>query len=272
VILLVFVAVGLWNTVVLWGHPEDAIAVGLACYALVAVLDHRPVAAGWLLGAAVAFQPFVILLVPIAAAAMGWGRSIPLFCRSVLPSAALLVVPTLSNFRATVRAVVDQPNFPNLDHRTPWTDLAPTLSGSGRSLVVAAGPTRTVAVVGAFVLAIALRRRLCDPAVVLWAAGVVLTLRCLTESVMVSYYIFPASVFAGVVFFKRSLRTALSGLVLGVALVVFSDLDLEQWLWWAGTIGGLFLLSLMAAPPLKSFRSHDDQIEVVGSRLSAAHG
>ena len=48
-----FVAVGLWNTEVLWGHPEDAIAVGLACYALVAVFDRRIVAAGWLLGAAI---------------------------------------------------------------------------------------------------------------------------------------------------------------------------------------------------------------------------
>src|ERR1700722_12096680 len=40
-----FVTVGLFNLVVLFGHPEDAIAVGLACYALVAVIDGRAVAA-----------------------------------------------------------------------------------------------------------------------------------------------------------------------------------------------------------------------------------
>lgn len=271
-VLLALVAIGSWNTVVLWGHPEDAIAVGLACYGLVAVLDRRPVAAGWLFGAAIAFQPFVIVLVPIAVASIGWIDSIRLLWRVITPSAALLVTPLVSDLRATLRAVVEQPNFPNLDHRTPWTDFAPTLSGSGRFLVVAAGPARTVAVAGACVLAVVLRRRLADPAVVLWSAGVVLALRCLTESVMVSYYIFPACVFAGVILVKRGLKPALVGLALGAALVVFSDLELEEWLWWAGTVGGLLLLVLMAAPPLKSPRLHDDQIEVVGSRLSAAHG
>ncbi len=54
----------------------------------------------------------------------------------------------------------EQPNFPNLDHRTPWTNLVPTLSGSGRYLLVAAGPIRLLAVVGACALAVLLRRRL----------------------------------------------------------------------------------------------------------------
>ena len=61
-----FVAVGLLNTDVLWGHPEDAIAVGLTSYAIVALIDGRREPAGWILGAAIALQPSVLLVLPLA--------------------------------------------------------------------------------------------------------------------------------------------------------------------------------------------------------------
>ena len=41
----------------IWGHPEDAVAVGFALYALVFALDGRWTGAGWLFGAALATQP-----------------------------------------------------------------------------------------------------------------------------------------------------------------------------------------------------------------------
>jgi hypothetical protein len=45
-------AVLLWNVAVIWGHPEDALAVGLALYSLVFAFDGRWTGAGWLFGAA----------------------------------------------------------------------------------------------------------------------------------------------------------------------------------------------------------------------------
>ena len=189
-----FVAVGLWNTDVLWGHPEDAIAVGLACYALVAVMDRRMGASGWLLGAAVAFQPFVLLLVPVFIASTGFRHSWSVIWRCAAPSVALLVVPLFADYSATVRALIQQPNYPNQDHRTPWTFLAPTLGGSGRYLLVAAGPIRLLSVAGSCAVAIFLRRSLRDPRLLVWACSFVLLLRCATESVMVAYYLWPATV------------------------------------------------------------------------------
>jgi hypothetical protein len=52
----------LWNLSVVWGHPEDAVAVALAVYALVLALDGRWSGAGWLFGAAMATQPVVVLM------------------------------------------------------------------------------------------------------------------------------------------------------------------------------------------------------------------
>jgi hypothetical protein len=267
-IVTVFVAVGMWNTDVLWGHPEDAIAVGLSCYALVAIADRRNVAAGWLLGAAVAFQPLVLLLVPLAIASIGIRRSWSFLWRFAAPSVALLVAPLVSDYSATVRALVEQPNYPNLDHRTPWTSLAPTLGGSGRFLLVAAGPVRLLSVVGACALAVLLRRKLSDPQVLVWASSSVLLLRCATESVMVAYYLWPATVFASVLLVNRRSGRGFFGIAVGSGLIVFSDLRLAEWPWWFGTIGGLCALVLVAAPPLKSVPLDDDQIEVIHSRSS----
>ena len=61
----------LFNISVFWGHPDDAIAVGLAIYSLIAAFDGRFPRAGWLFGAAVAFQPLVIVALPILLALGG---------------------------------------------------------------------------------------------------------------------------------------------------------------------------------------------------------
>ena len=267
-IVSLFVAVGLWNTDVLWGHPEDAIAAGLACYALVALFDRRLVCAGWLLGAAIAFQPLVLLIVPLAIASVGLRSSWSFMWRLVVPSASLLVAPLTTEYGATVRALVEQPNYPNLDHRTPWTSLAPTLGGSGRFLLVASGPVRLLSVAGACALAYVLRRKLADPWVLVWACSLVLLLRCATESVMVAYYLWPATVLASVLLLRGKSSRAFIGLGLGSLLVVFSDLRLGEWPWWLGTIGCLLAVLAVAAPPLKSVPVGDDHIEVIHSRSS----
>ena len=259
----VLVAIGLWNTVVLWGHPEDAIALGIACYAIVAVLDRRRVAAGWLFGLAIVLQPLVLLLLPLAVASIGWRDWWQMLWRCLPLSAVLLIAPFVTSFSATVRALVEQPNFPNLDHRTPWTGLAPTLGGSGKYLLVAAGPIRLLSVVGACLLAAVLGRRLSDPDVLVWACSVVLLLRCSTESVMVAYYLWPVTAFAALLVVRRRFALVLLGFLATTLLVVISDLQLGDWAWWTGTIVSSVALVAVALPRLKSAPFHDDQTEVV---------
>jgi hypothetical protein len=268
-IVAIFVAVGLWNTVVLWGHPEDAIAVGLACYALVAVLDRRCAAAGWLFGVAIVMQPLVLLILPLAIASMGWRPSWSMIWRCIPIPLTLVVSPLIAAFSATERALVEQPNFPNLDHRTPWTGLAPTLGGSGRYLLVAAGPIRLLSVVGACLLAVVFRRKLADPEFLVWACSAVLLLRCATESVMVAYYLWPTTAFAALLVVQRRFALVLLSFSAGVFLIVFSDLRLGLWPWWSGTIGASIAVVAVAFPRLKSAPVHDDQIEVVHTGASS---
>ncbi len=58
-------AVALWNVSVRWGHPEDAVAVGLLLFGILALSDGRTGRSAWLIGAAVAVQPLVLLALPV---------------------------------------------------------------------------------------------------------------------------------------------------------------------------------------------------------------
>lgn len=134
-VLSVVEAVLLWNVIVVWGHPEDAVAVALAVYAVIFALDGRFVRAGWLFGAAVAFQPLVLLMLPVLIAMAGRRSGLGVAIRSILPSAVLVAVPLIANFSATFHALAEQPNYPNRDHATPWTALSPRRGprpGTGR--------------------------------------------------------------------------------------------------------------------------------------------
>jgi hypothetical protein len=263
-----FVVVGLFNLVVLFGHPEDAVAVGLGCYALVAVIDRRAVAAGWLFGAAIAFQPLVLVLVPLAIGAVGIRQAWRILWRAVAPSAVLLALPFASAYKATYQAVVVQPNWANVDHRTPWTSLAPRVSGSGQSLLVAAGPLRTLSIVGAIALAFILRKKLKDPIVLVWACSTALALRCVTESVMVPYYLWPSLALASILLARKWSGISALGLLLVGFVTAFSDIRFGEWLWWPTCIGTLLLIVAVAAPTLKSGPVDDDHIEVVHTGVS----
>jgi len=229
----------LWNVAVTWGHPEDAVAVGLALYALVFALDGRWTGAGWLFGAAMTVQPLVVLMFPILLAMAGRGRMTALALRSALPSVAIVLIPLISRFHDTTHALLDQPNFPNLDHATPWTTLAPVLGGSGRNLAVAAGPGRIVAVILACGLGWWARRWRARPELMVWGVALALALRCLTESVLVAFYIWPALA-VGVVVAARAGRVRLAvAIAVAVGTTAAAQSHLGELPWWSIVTMGL---------------------------------
>jgi len=248
-VLCVGEAAALWNVAVIWGHPEDALAVGLALYALVLAFDGRWMGAGWLFGAAMATQPLVVLMFPVLLALAGRGRLLGLAARSVVPALALVLTPLISHFHDTMHALLDQPNYPNLDHATPWTTLAPVLGGSGRGLVVAAGPGRIVAVLLACALGWRARRWRERPDLIVWAATLALALRCFTESVLVPFYIWPVLA-VGLVVAARAGRARLGlALALAVGLSAVAQSHLGELPWWSMvTVGLVAVLALGASP------------------------
>ena len=144
----------LWSVSARWGHPEDAVAVGLLLYAILAQSQARPGLAGWLTGAAVCVQPLVLLALPVMLAVLPWRRMVPFLVRAALPSVLLLGAVALANWHDTYRSVTSQPNSPVINHPTAWTSLAPQMAGQN----VAAGPFRLATILLACLCALAVRR------------------------------------------------------------------------------------------------------------------
>jgi hypothetical protein len=249
-VLSVVEVVLLWNVTVWWGHPEDAVAVALAVYALIFVLDHRFVGAGWLFGAAVAFQPLVLLMLPVLVAMVGRKKATGMIVRSFLPAAVLLAAPLIANFRVTMHALVDQPSSPVLNRRTPWTALSPGLGGHGGSLTVAAGPIRLLGLALAVGLGVFVARRWRErPELVAWACVVALALRSYTEAVMTDYYAW-AALAVGVVVAGRASRWRFpAAIVLAVATTIVAQWHLAWLPWWLLQIAGLTGLLVVSSQP-----------------------
>lgn len=159
----------LWSPSPRWGHPEDAFALGMLLYAVLAQ-SGRPMAktatvppagtgrvalAAWLTGCAVCVQPLVLLALPVQLALLPWRRMIPFLLRVAAPSAVLLAITAIANWHDTYRSVTSQPNSPVINHPTLWTSLAPHMTDQN----VAAGPFRLATILLACLCALAVRRR-----------------------------------------------------------------------------------------------------------------
>ncbi|HXQ43315.1 MAG TPA: hypothetical protein VN816_01660 [Acidimicrobiales bacterium] len=241
----------LWNVVVFWGHPEDAISMTLVLYAVLLALDERWVGAGWLFGAAMAVQPLVIVILPILLAMGGRRRALTLVLRGAIPAVVVTIPSLVSSFHATVHTLTSQPAYPRLpsDHRTPWTFLAPKLGGRGTSTSVGGGPLRLVALALAVLVGWWARRWKNKPDMLLWATAVALALRCYTESVMTAYYVWPALAVGLVVAARATNRRFVAAIVVAVGTTIVAQWHLGEWPWWALDVAGVTGLLVVSARP-----------------------
>jgi hypothetical protein len=252
-------AVALWNVSARWGHPEDAVAVGLLLYAVLALSRSRTALAGWLAGAAVCVQPLVLLALPMLLAPLPWRRMPAFVVRSALPSAVLLGAAALANWHATYTSVTSQPNSPVINHPTAWTSLAPHMSNTN----VAAGPARLATIVLACCCALAVRRRWLAQAEtaeggswppslladVLWWAALALALRSFFEPVMVSYYPWPVLAVALIpAATLRWIRLVAASVVAGGLTAAAQGSSHSVWVWWVPLVIGLAGMLALSRP------------------------
>ena len=242
-------AVLLWNVTVWWGHPEDAVAVALAVYALISAMDRRFTKAGWLFGAAIAFQPLVLLMLPVLLGLAGKERSVGLALRSVTPTAVLIAFPLIANPDSTFHALLDQPSSPAVNHATPWTALSPVLVRHP-VLTVAAGPVRAIALLLAVGLGIWVYRRWRErPELLAWACAAALALRSYTESVMTDYYSWAALAVGLIVACRASQRRFALAIFLAVATSILGQWKLGWFPWWVIQVVGLTLFLAVISRP-----------------------
>jgi len=248
----------LWSVCARWGHPEDAVAVGLLLYAVLAQGNGRTALAGWLAGAAVCVQPLALLALPIMLALLPWRRMAPFLVRAALPSIVAVGAAAIANWHDTYQSVTSQPDSPVINHPTIWTSLAPQIANHN----VAAGPFRLATIVLACLCALAIRRRWAGHAhqdgvrwpdsllaSALWWVAFALALRSFFEPVMVSYYPWPpmavALIPAATLGWRRLLA---SGLLAGALTGAAQGPSHVYWIWWAPIVAGLIVLLVISWP------------------------
>jgi hypothetical protein len=268
-------ATALWSVTIRWGHPEDAVAIGLLLYAILALADSKGARSAWLAGAAVAVQPLVLLAFPLLAAVVEPRRLPGYLARAVVPGALLLAAAAAANWTATVHAVTSQPNYPAIDHPTPWIYLAPHLT-EGQ---VAAGPARILAIAAAVgcALVVARRWRRAWPAgpwssealtELLWWTAVTLAIRSAFEPVMVSYYLWPPLAVALAAAARDWSRLLPAGAT-AVGLTFFSQVQWhDPWAWWTPMVAGLALTLYFARPRFTRARPAPQVLPEAGEQLA----
>ena len=261
-------AVALWGVTLRFGHPEDAVAVGLFLYGLLALARTGQTAtrtgqtatrtgrAAWPIGAAVAVQPLVLLALPLVLVVIERRRRAGFLARAAAPGALLLGIAAAANWHATVRAVTSQPNSPTVNHPTPWTALSAHLGGG----MVAAGPARALAVLAACGCAVAAGRRWGTAvregewspetlARLLWWVAVALALRSVFEPVMVAYYVWPALAVALIPASRSWPRLAGAGIAAAALTFAVQLPWRDPWGWWLLIIAGLILVLWLTRVP-----------------------
>jgi hypothetical protein len=257
------------------------VAVGLFLYAILALADARPARSAWLAGAAVAVQPLVLLAFPLLAAVVEPRRLPGYVARAAAPGALLLAAAAAANWTATVHAVTSQPNYPAIDHPTPWIYLEP-LSPRLADGQVAAGPGRILAIVAALGCALVVARRWRAARVpaagrwgpgalteLLWWTAVALALRSAFEPVMVSYYLWPPLAVALAAAARDWSRLLPVGCT-AVGLTFFSQVQWHNpWSWWTPMVAGLALALFFARPRSRGTWPAPQVLPEAGEQLAA---
>ncbi len=294
--LCLVVATIAWPTAALWGHAEDCLAATLALYAMIAAVDGRWKACGWLFGLAIAFQPLAALVVPLFVGASPTGQRLFLVARSVVISAVLVVLAFASDASDTFRALVKQPTPPSVNHATPWASLAPRVPvhlpsklnntslvfhtghwkehiahPSARAVVlVSGGAGRSIDVALALLIGVVVWRRPQSAERLIWLAAMVLASRCFFEAVMTPYYVVPPLVLTLVLASHRGARRLGAASLIALELLVFSYFHLNPWAWWLPIIVGLTVL-LGLGYPSRQGTPGDADAEGRSSQTEATH-
>ncbi|MHB1583627.1 MAG: hypothetical protein ACYCU7_11495 [Acidimicrobiales bacterium] len=244
---MALVVPAMWFMQVVWGHPDDALAVGLLVCAISGALENRWGSSAWILGIGIAVQPLVLLGVPVFLGLAGLRRWPNLLVRLAVPGMLAVSVPMLADPRDTWRQVVEQPTYPVVGHPTPWIAVVP----HPLAHVVDAGWPRMLGTLLACALGWWLtQRRTPDTTTVIWSLALCLSLRCVFETVVFPYYIVPPLVMAFLLVGQvTGLRMVLVALIAagGGALVGWHTHD--HLVYWLGMVASLGSVLWLTRPP-----------------------
>jgi hypothetical protein len=238
-------------------------------------LDGKWGRVGIFMGLALLFQPLTALMLPVVVLYLPARRWCATASIVALPSILLLIPPLLKEWHATTFTLLKQPNYPSIDHPTPWLSLAPILERSHRAFVevpklvtkpdgthsieyvktairivavVSAGPGRWAALLLACAIGIYVAKAKPDLPSIVWWIAVCLSLRCVFECVMNPYYLLPAGAIILVLAATLSGYRFLSTSLVIAACTTLSYQFIGPWAYYTSVIGLLVVALAWAYP------------------------
>lgn len=289
-VVLVWLEAGLiFFTAVLWGHPEYTVALAFAIYGLLATFDGKWVRVGTFMGLALLFQPLTALMLPVVILYLPARRWFATASIVALPSIVLLIPPLVKEWHATTFTLLREPNYPTVDHPTPWLSLAPVIQRSHRAFaeipklvtkpngthsleyvkaafrvdaVVSAGPGRLVALVLACVIGIYVAKAKPNIPMIVWWVAVCLSLRCVFECVMNPYYLLPAG---AVIFVLAATLSKFRFVAISLAVAACTVLSyqfMSPWVYYTSVVGLLVVALASACPRERSLPLFETSVEL----------
>jgi hypothetical protein len=225
---------------ILWGHPEDVMALGCGLYGLAAARDGRR-SAGWWMGAALAFQIEAVLVLPLCLAVLPSGRWRSYTTRALVLPAAVLAVPLVGDPSTTVDTLVHQHVSAGGSRYTPTYHLLPGGAGSPIEVLIVV----CASLVG---VGVARRRDQIDDGTLLWLTGMVVSLRLFGPSLF-PYYLVPGLVLLCLAAATRRPARLAATLVMGLALTGGLEVPLEgSWLRFIAVVVMMVLMAAVTRP------------------------
>ncbi len=229
-----------------WGHPEDAVAVGLVLYAALAGDEGADRRMALLLGLAICMQPLALLAAAPLLARLDWRRLWRLAPSVIGPSLIVLAAPLVAELHTTLRVLFEQPNYPWLNHVTPLTSLATRLSPAS----VSAGPWRLVGLAVAAGLGVATCRRRAELDRVLAVMAASFLIRVAFETVVAGYYLWPVLAVGLILAGRRGTARFVAFALVSVGETLFQQVHLPGvWTWWCLTLAPTAAALVLVLPP-----------------------
>ena len=225
------------------GHPEDLIALGAMLYGIAAAFDGRPRATGWWLGAALAFQPFAFLAIPIAFIFLKRRQWLTALGPIVAVPLAVLIVPVVADPSVTLPQLLHQKVYDVFGYISPSWNLDPGVAAYIRSAVALA------AIPAAIVLARFLpKSRRQGAALVVWTVAMLFALR-VAEPELFPYFMAPTLALAPISAARLPWWRLASVCALAVWITYWLHVAVQaKWSLWLILVAQLCLLGWLAFP------------------------
>jgi hypothetical protein len=254
----------IWPVLVIWGHPEDVIAVGCVLYSAIYTSANRWARGAVYLGAAIAVQPLAILAAPaVLMRVVREHRFRTAVIASLLPAALLTCIAVIAP-GGVFRGVLIQPQFTLIDQVTPWVRIAPQVG----LLTVSALPNRALAVVFAVALSVLATRGKEPLRPLVAVVALAFALRAFFEPVLVPFYLWPALAVALVVIASDSWRRLAVASSIACAICVASQFPhFGEFLWLLEMLGTFSVVAIMGIS-LRTNANHSPAMIGPGTPLS----